>query len=280
MNLVSKKSVSPIISAIFLMGVMLVAITSTVTLIYPNLVKLGDQENLSSVITQFDQLDSSLQSLMSQGAGSTFNRPFSIKEMKLVADNASTMQLRFTYDSTAFSKSATLEFTRFVVQMGMKSNVLAAGQKRYAKGVQNQDFFVLNYSLSGFFPWQIINATRPAQASSFANISLAYRPKLYATFEGTTLVLRMIFVKFKFIGKSVVTSSEPSISVTYDGLIENTTQMFDGTQFFPSGGTLTLSVITTLSDGSPAFIEIPFRYGASSFYLKTLVEFHQFTVNI
>lgn len=276
----SKKSVSPIVSAIFLMGVMLVAITATVTLIYPNLVKLEDEQHLSTISTQFSQLDQSLQSLMDQGEGATISKPFSLDQSVMFADNQSTMELRFTYDATAFSKASTVQFTRLVAQMPVRSDVISPGQKEYFKGIQAQNFFALNSTTLGYYPWPIINATRPELQDSHANISLAYRPKFFANFEGQTLVLKIIFVQFKFIGKNFTTSSEPVLEFTYNGIISNQTQMFDGTQFFPAGGTLTVSLTTTIRDGSPPFREIPFKYGASAFFLKTEVMFHQFTVRI
>ncbi len=276
----SKKSVSPIVSAIFLMGIMLVAITATVTLIYPNLVKLEDEQRLSTTTTQFSQLDQILQSLMDQGEGATTSKPFSLDQSALYADNTSTMELRFTYDATAFSKSAIINYSRLVTKIPIRSDVISPGEKEYFKGIQNQNFFALNSSTLGFYPWAIINATRPVAQDTHANISFSYRPKFFANFEGTTLVLKIIFVIFRFTGERFTSSSEPVISYTYQGLIANQTQMFDGSQFFPAGGTLTVTLTTTLSDGSPPFIEIPFKYGASSFYLKTEVSFHQFTVHI
>ncbi len=276
----SKKSVSPIVSAIFLMGVMLVAITATVTLIYPNIVKLEDEQRLSTTTTQFSQLDQTLQTLMNQGKGASVGQPFSLDQSALFADNTSVMELRFTYDSTAFSKSATINYTRLVAQIPIKSQILDVGQKKYYKGIQAQNFFALNSSTLGYYPWAIINATRPQTQDTHANVSFSYRPKFFANFEGTTLVLKIIFVSFKFTGERVATSSEPVIQYTYDGLIANETQMFDGSQFFPAGGTLSVTLTTTLSDGSPPFIEVPFKYGVSSFFLKTEVQFHQFTVHI
>ncbi len=276
-NWKSKKSLSPIVSALFLMGIMITAIAATVALIYPYLQRIDEQETLGTISTSFSNLDNTLQQLMEQGGGATSSFPLNMKNAALFADNTSTMQLTFTYSSTSFSASGMVPFTRLTAFIPIQSNVLPSGQKVYGKGTQDQNFFALNSSTSGKVPWAILNTTRPA-GENYANTTLAYRPIFYTSFSESTLTIQIVFVKFRFTNL-FSGSSNPSFIITYDGFLANQTQMFDGSQFFPAGGTLSVILTTQLNDGGPAFTEVPFKYAASSFFLKTDVRIHQFTIS-
>ncbi len=275
----SNRGLSPIVSAIFLIGIMVAAIAASFAIIVPNLQKVEDGNVLGQAQTALTNLDKALQQMISSGKDSQLNYQFYYKNGLLIGDNSSFYNLTLSYPLLSFAKTVSLPYSRVMVQTPVASSIMSVGQTDYFSGSQNQKTFALNVSTAQSTNWAILNSTRSPFQSTGINNSLGYRMLFLSSYQNQVLKLQISFVKFVFEKINKKSSSDPLIKIIYAGKVANTSKLMDGTQFFPKTGSLSVILQTKITDGSPIYREIPFTFSGTGFYLDVEVSYHLFKIS-
>ena len=169
-----KRAISPVVTTLFLMAVILGAIAASLAIIFPAVNRLDDQILLETSGSSLGTLDESIQKLILNGVDSEI-----YSEVKtgttgaMLYDNRmfSTVQLLQT---NTVKYNSQINHSRLQIQQVVSSEWFAQGSHQYFSGQGDQSIIFLNSSSRRFLGWSIINQSRPV-GSDIVTSSLYYR---------------------------------------------------------------------------------------------------------
>ncbi len=263
----SNRAVSPAVSAIFLIAIMLAAISISLGFIYPQVQTVNDKINASTSGSSFINMDKTIKSLIINGENSkTFMTMDIGSEAFLTRDNTSISDIYMLYkiDNNPFQSIATyhIPLTRIYSSTSITKPIVPENSHRYLIGSGDQDLFYLNSSSKANIPWTNLNQSRGNQFR--LNTSLSYRniitidkqTDVTTSTVNVTIVVQVI--KFIFVGKSLVSSKTPSLSILYRSINTTLTDMVTLTDAVGTSTVFYLKTKTVLDGFS--LVEVPFTH--------------------
>ncbi len=176
---------SPVVTTLFLFGVILGAIAATLGIVYPQLRSLNDQIQLETAGSSMQSLDANIQSLILNGEGSSF-----FSEVKMGAaglfnyDNQifATLEMIQTNNNPVAGLTSTINHSRLQMFQPVSTDFLGEGDLQYFGGAGFQDLYYLNSTSRSLLGWSIIPQQREV-GSDLASTSLMYRSIVTSEFD-------------------------------------------------------------------------------------------------
>lgn len=223
----SKRALSPVVAAMFLMAIILAAIALTLGIIYPMVNELNDNIELANAGTSIQSLHDDVKTLISNGEGGIITRPLEIGSTGYIAsDLNSNSKLFFMYTINGVNPQILNIFSepqnRFIISQSVKEGSVPKNSHSYLEGSGNQGLFFLNDSNKAKLPWGILNQSRGSL--DLVNTSLSYRglitpSKVIDAINGIVkLTISIQIVEFDFPGNLVLAGHNPTIKLEYTNL--------------------------------------------------------------
>ncbi len=267
-----KRAVSPVVSTMFLMGVILMGIAITLGFIYPELNKLSDNVEIGSISSSFISIDNDIKSLIQSGENAKVFKTLDLgTNAFLTADTSPFSTILFLYqvDNNQIQTLGTFDedFDRLSARTELREDTVPQNSHSYLVGSGNQDIFYLNHTSSATMPWTILNQSRAL--NDFLNTSLSYRgiisfdKNVDIAASEVNLTISMQLIDFQFKGSPSVSSATPSISIEYDSVNVTRSEWYN--IGYTAGSTTTFMMkINTFLDGKTT-TEIPLKHEVPGF---------------
>jgi len=228
----SKRALSPVVTTVFLFGIMVAGIGISLGIIFPSVQQLNEQIDLEIASVSLINLDEDLQALMLSGAEGRITKQLNLGESGvLIADNISTSIIilgtinslnSFTVLSSASPSLINLTQSRLIIRQSIQQSAFPTNTNSYLSGQTSQDFFYLNATNQGNVPWEILNQSRFNDNHLYTTLSYRNIVTSHITVDPNTLTVNLtlsIFtVQFNFIDRSQSISNNPFVHFEYKGL--------------------------------------------------------------
>ena len=252
-RLKSRRAVSPIITSIFLMGIIVAAIGVSMGIIIPNMDKLNDQLDLETNSSNLLVLDENFREMMLNGYT---NKLFYSMDLGgtgfFMGDITSTsviqLRLRETEpDGTIVddrpitgSPEAPAQYNdtqyRLMIRQKMKSDIISSNSNQYLIGSGDQNIFFLNSTKRASVSWSILNQSRFDDLNVYTALSYRNLISTEKTISNQNLDVNVTVtiqrVVFKFVDDLNVSSSYISMQAEYKG-VNVTTYGWNSISFDP-----------------------------------------------
>lgn len=280
-----KKAISPIVSVLFLFGIILGAIAISLGIIYPQIQELNDNTELETSATSMLNLDTEIKTLITNGANSKVLFTVSTGTTGFFfIDTQSSINLTL-WDGNSILSSFDLNHSRFSIRQGIDQNVIEPFSHSYLRGGGNQNTFFLNSSNRGEIPWTILNQSRPGFEPSVYT-SLSYRNIISSTKllneqnleVNVTVQIQMVDILLT--DASSTSSNDPQIAINYLGTNINTIEFLDLTNNFYIKSRTLLSDPNSVPHVETNFYEERPLEDTSTFNIKLDLIYHLLEVNI
>ncbi|MDH5403528.1 MAG: hypothetical protein OEY49_13620, partial [Candidatus Heimdallarchaeota archaeon] len=243
-----KRCVSPVVTMLFLFVVLLVGISISLTIIYPQTQELNDQMELSTAGTSLLNLDNAIKEMIINGVDSqTIKGIYTGSFGTFALDQTSQMQF-VMYNGIIpinLTQYNPTYHNRLQIFQTINQEVVAPNSHSYLVGGSNQDYLFLNSSTRSLAPWTILNQTRPTNSLDVIT-SLSYRilidSQSYISDSNLNVTVSLQLVNFIPVnGKTAANSADPDIIIDYKGIVTNSSNWFSFTDDFTLQSALTLS---------------------------------------
>jgi flagellin-like protein len=168
-----RRGVSPIIGTVFLIAIFVTAIGVSLGFVYPYLLQIEDQSEVTRIATNLEVIDENIRKLLTKSPGSSVSIAVPGFPSGIFADSDSSAKLLFKVNDNTRDEIDT-SFSRLIIQSALQSDIYQDDEIRYLRGSQNQDFYTLNEDRQSTAPWTILELSKPAGLNAL-NISLGYR---------------------------------------------------------------------------------------------------------
>jgi hypothetical protein len=255
----SKRGLSPVVSALFLFVIIFVAIAVSLGIIYPNLDQLDETISLETAAASFLSIDSDLKEMMLSGGKGKTTKLIDIGlSGLLIGDNSSKSSLNtLLIDDggivSTLGSPFSLDQSRIIIQQSTDQNVLNKNTVSYISGSGFQDLYFLNSSKKSVIPWTMIVEKR--FQNNFVYTMLTYRNIM--TIDRTVvekaaqlevnLTISIQSVKFNFVNHIELGSTNPTLTINYQGINSTTTPWLTPILYFDGYRWIKLDTSTALS---------------------------------
>ncbi|MCY3411693.1 MAG: hypothetical protein INQ03_08690 [Candidatus Heimdallarchaeota archaeon] len=192
----SRRALSPVLSAVFLMALFIAAIGVAIGIIYPQVNELDDNINMINAGSALNSLDDEIKRLISSGEGSSITKNIEIGSTGvLIGDSSAFSTIYLNEYQNASGSTVTrgvyyVPHNRLIVSQEIKEDTLQQYSHQYLEGTGSQNIFFLNNSYQGIYPWVILNQSRGYDYQ--VNTSLSYRGLMSTEKEILDLSLEMV----------------------------------------------------------------------------------------
>ncbi|MHA2170987.1 MAG: hypothetical protein ACXAB7_13930 [Candidatus Kariarchaeaceae archaeon] len=255
----SKRGLSPVVSALFLFVIIFVAIAVSLGIIYPNLDQLDETISLETAAASFLSIDSDLKEMMLSGGKGKTTKLIDIGlSGLLIGDNSSKSSLNtLLIDDggivSTLGSPFSLDQSRIIIQQSTDQNVLNKNTVSYISGSGFQDLYFLNSSKKSVIPWTMIVEKR--FQNNFVYTMLTYRNIM--TIDRTVvekaaqlevnLTISIQSVKFNFVNHIELGSTNPTLTINYQGINSTTTPWLTPILYFDGYRWIKVDTSTALS---------------------------------
>ncbi|MHA2251875.1 MAG: hypothetical protein ACXAD7_16040 [Candidatus Kariarchaeaceae archaeon] len=219
----SKRALSPVVSALFLFGVILGAIAVSLGIIYPQLDELNETVNLETAATSLLTLDQDMKNLiLSGGTGSIVTTLDLGDSGLLIGDETSSIVLNLMKDDQFLTNPYYMKQSRLIVRHKTDQDVVAQDTTLYLTGSGYQELYFLNSTTKDSIPWTMLTEVRFSDQYiytifSYRNIITASKIVADLTFQ-VNVTLEIQSVNFNFLNTNQTGSSNPTLDVEYTGM--------------------------------------------------------------
>ena len=284
-----KRAISPVVTTLFLFGVILGAIAVTLGIVYPQLQQLNDQMLLESAGSSLNSLDANIQSLILNGEDSSFFTEIKMGTSGLLKyDNQILSSLDMVETGVITPKiSYNINIPRLMIVQGLDTNFLGKGEHQYFGGAGDQSTLYLNSTTRRLLTWSVINQSRPINSDDVST-SLQYRSIVSNQFDiipnqllyNLTVQIQMVNMTLASGSAASSSGARATIEVKFLGssnLVTDWTKFNDNaalkiTTQFPEAGS-TNSIERPLSAEKPVD-------PTASFYIRFEFVYHNIEINI
>ncbi|MCH8907813.1 MAG: hypothetical protein IH840_12050 [Candidatus Heimdallarchaeota archaeon] len=269
----SRKALSPVLTTMFLMAVILSSIAVALSIIRPALEELNDQIDLDSNSSNFLTLDTNIKGLILSTIGGRVIQSMNLGDGGILfGDIYSRSQITIgTIDNDGnFSVLGGVDqfnLTQYplIIRESVTSDgVITPNSHDYLVGSDSQNFFYLTTTTKSSAPWTILNQSRFATAYVYTTLSYRNVINTEKTVDSSSFTVNLTIsiqrVKFNFIrdlrstgsnvrieaeyvGLSVIT--EDWHQINYDALTEPSFYMIISNTMWDVDGTISASLVNT-----------------------------------
>ena len=235
----SRRGISPVITTIFLMAIIISAIGVTMGIIIPNLEDLDDQLDLETNSSNLLVLDENFRDMMLNGYSSKLFYTLDLGSTSyLLGDisSATTIQMKFlrvlqsnpttTIDNLIPSspQNPTLfndSYSRLIIRQRLTNDIMSKNTNQYLTGSGSQNQFYINSIDRASIGWTNLNQSR--FDDSFVYTALSYRNiiAISKTISNSNLDVNVTIgiqrVHYEFVGKLNTSFNFASIEAEYKG---------------------------------------------------------------
>ncbi|MCE7737642.1 MAG: hypothetical protein GPJ54_22315 [Candidatus Heimdallarchaeota archaeon] len=274
----SRRGLSPVITSIFLMAMIITGIGISLGIIFPNLEDLNDQLDLETNSSNLIIIDANFREMMLNGFTSKLLYTLDLGSTSfLFGDISSTTSIQMRYrevnpqGQTNFDSRIpdTLEspnwinetYSRLIIRQKLTNDILSENTNQYLIGSGVQNKFYINPTDRASIGWTILNQSR--FDDSFVYTVLSYRniisiSKIISNQNldvNATIVIQR--VKFDFIGNLETSINFASIEAEYKGTNVTT---YNWAPSIPNGGandrTFYIQTTTDLDYGDASLTDL------------------------
>ena len=264
---ISKRSVSPAVSVVFLMGIFAGAIGASTIIIIPNIQRITDEGTISKAESNLKTLDEIIQDIIIQELDTTTKVTLDSGSGIIFLDNKSTIRIipEITEQNLPTSYITTIDYNRIIINAPLQTEYLKVGEHFYADEQSENSLFSLNSSTSKTSQLRVINTSRNSGELSIQS-ALSYKLVFENSFPNQQEVITNIKIfKFNLIGKSQDLLSNNALSLKFNSV--TTTNIFSKHSNL-EGDTATINIDVTLQNEN-VFRENPFTL-KRGYYFWTL----------
>lgn len=238
-RLKSKRAVSPVITTVFLMGIIMAAIGVSLGIIYPSMNSLNDQLDLETNSSNLLVLDENFREMMLNGYT---NKLFYTMDLGssgyFMGDNSSTSNIQLRYKTTNpqgqivedrpinWSAESPSDFNethyRLLIRQNLNSDILSTNTNQYLVGSGQQDFFYLNTTKRASVSWTVLNQSRFSDTNVYTALSYRNLISTEKTISNQNLDVNVTIivqrVVFRFVDQLNVSSSYVYMQAEYKGV--------------------------------------------------------------
>lgn len=229
----SRRGLSPVITSIFLMAMLITGIGISLGIIFPNLEDLNDQLDLETNSSNLIVIDANFREMMLNGFTSKLFYTLDLGSTSfLFGDIASTTTIQMKYETSLPNGDPILpdvllmqfneSYSRLIIRQKLTNDILSKNTNQYLIGSGVQNKFYLNPTDRASIGWTILNQSR--FDDSFVYTSLSYRNiiSISKTISNQNLDVNATIaiqrVKFDFIGDLNSSINFASIEAEYLGV--------------------------------------------------------------
>ncbi|OLS25428.1 MAG: hypothetical protein HeimC2_18840 [Candidatus Heimdallarchaeota archaeon LC_2] len=240
-RLKSRRALSPVITTIFLMGIIVAAIGVTLGIILPNMDKLNDQLDLETNSSNLIVLDENFREMMLNGYT---NKLFYTMDLGasgfLMGDISSTSIIKLMYKDTDpqgnivdvgslnrwAPQGIPTQFNntqnRLMIRQNLNSDVISSNTNQYLIGSGDQNIFFLNSTKRASVSWSILNQSRFSDSKVYTSLSYRNLISTEKTISNQNLDVNLTViiqrVIFKFTNNLNSSNSFINMQAEYTGL--------------------------------------------------------------
>ncbi len=238
-RLKSRRAVSPVITTVFLMGIIMAAIGVSLGIIWPNMNSLNDQLDLETNSSNLIVLDENFREMMLNGYT---NKLFYTMDLGssgfFMGDNSSTTTIQLKYRDTTpqgqivedksitGSAQSPAQFNethyRMMIRQNLDSDILSTNTNQYLVGSGSQDIFYLNTTKRASVSWTVLNQSRFSDTNVYTALSYRNLISTEKTISNSNLDVNVTIIVqrviFSFIDQLNVSSSYIYMQAEYKGV--------------------------------------------------------------
>ena len=246
-----RRSVSPVVAVIFLLGITVGAIGVALTIIIPNVQRTTDLAVIAEIDSNLQALDEFLIDLVNQPLNTSSEIRQTASRGTISFDNNSRFRILAEIPEKQVSV-ITIPFSRIIMETNLEGDSYPPGSHFYGKGSSEQPFFALNASTQKIAPRAILNFSRPTD-EPVLYASLGYRILVETTYLHDYSVITTIkALKFTFKNKVLDSLTGNLFTAKYTNI--ETSHIF--TQESTLNALTKLTIITEISGGG-TYVETP-----------------------
>lgn len=267
----SNRALSPAVSAVFLMGIILAAIGIALGIIYPQVGELNDDIGRINAGTAMISIDKDIKNLIINGEGGKISKSIEIGISGVLnVDLVSYSTISLNYLQNGLNPTNIGNYyerhNRFMITQQLAQDSMIANSHQYFIGSDIQSTFFLNNSKQGQNPWSIINQSRGSD--DFVDTALSYRGLISTNKvidqanSRIYLTVSIQMVELEFPAATQRSGHSPNVQLSYYKLNSTLTPYY---VIYGNGNDNLFYLRTeTLLDGSAALVEIPLTHEVPS----------------
>ena len=254
-----RKSVSPVVAVVFLLGVTISTIGVALGIIIPNVQRTTDIAIIAEFEINLETLDEFLINLVNQPLNTSAEIRQTASRGTISYDDNSRFTIHYSIGGRT-NLVTTIPFSRIIFETKLEGDAYPAGTHFYGRGSEEQSFFALNASTQRIAPRAILNFSRPT-TEPILYASLGYRILVETVyFDDYNVITTIKALKFTFQNKVHDSLTSNLVIAKYTG-IQTTT-------FLPQSTSSEVARLNILSDiaGVGSYTETPLTLQEENYY--------------
>ncbi len=285
-----KKGVSPIVTTLFIMAIIIAAISVSLGMIYPSLEELNESIELDANGSSLLSLDQELKTLMlSGGEAKIFKKIDTIGSGLIIGDDQSIKAINLIQEDLGGDQSNLcspiyLIQSRLLIRQVSDQNIIGKDTTIYLTGSGFQELYFLNSSTKSILPWSMITEVRFSDQNIYTILTYRNLISIEREIDLPTInvTINIQSVEFTFLNGKTEAAGNPTLGIEYKGLNITSTSQF-ATLSYLNYQNFWLKTQTTLSPGSTSVIEQPYTHEVpENGFLNVKIQFitHMFDISM